>query len=308
MSANHRTDPALDELDTERVRPGLDDLDQRSPDEIVGVLLDAEAEVTAVVTAARESIAAVVAAAERALGAGGRVIYVGAGTPGRLAALDAAECPPTFGVSPDRVVALIAGGGPASGRAVEGAEDDVDDGVRAVADANVGPNDVVVGITASGRTPFVLAALRAARDVGSTTVAIVNNRGSAATERADILVELPTGAEVVAGSTRLKAGTAQKIVLNTISTAAMIRLGKTYGGRMVDVAASNGKLRRRAVRLVREVADVDDEDATAALEACDWHTKTALVVLIAGVDASVARQRLDAADGHLRRALDMQLS
>jgi N-acetylmuramic acid 6-phosphate etherase len=301
--ADERTND-VDQLATEQVRPGLDDLDLRSPGEIVDVLLRAEAEVTAVLAAARDAIAEAVAIVEHAVGAGGRLIYVGAGTPGRLAALDAAECPPTFGVGPDVVVALLAGGGPASGRAVEGAEDNAAAGAGDVEAIGVGPGDVVVGIAASGRTPYVVSALATARNAGSATIAIVNNAASAAGRHADLEIELLTGPEVVCGSTRLHAGTAQKVVLNTISTAAMIRLGKTYGAWMVDVSATNEKLRRRARRILREVAGVDDEIAAHALEAAGWETKTALVALLARVDAETARARLAANAGRVRDAVN----
>lgn len=293
----------VDRLETEQVRPDLTDLDQRSPDSIVEVLLAAEAEVPAVLRNARPALAEAVSLAERALGAGGRLVYIGAGTPGRLAALDAAECPPTFGVEPDRVVAIIAGGDEAASRSVEGAEDDGAAAARDIAAAQVGSDDVVVGISASGRTPYVLDGLAAARAVGAATVAIVNNVGTPARQHADVVVELPTGSEVVAGSTRLTAGTAQKVALNTISTAAMVRLGKTYGPWMVDVVTSNEKLRRRAQRLIREIAGVDDETALAALDAAGWHTKTALVSVLAGVDAATARDRLDANGGRVREAI-----
>jgi N-acetylmuramic acid 6-phosphate etherase len=299
------SDPAadVDRLATEQVRADLTDLDQRSPDAIVEVLLAAEAEVPAVLRGARASLAEAVSRVERALGAGGRLVYIGAGTPGRLAALDAAECPPTFGVELDRVVAIIAGGDEAAGRAVEGAEDDGAAAARDIAAAQVGSDDVVVGISASGRTPYMLDGLAAARTAGADTVAIVNNVGTPARQHADVVVELPTGSEVVAGSTRLTAGTAQKVALNTISTAAMVRLGKTYGPWMVDVVASNEKLRRRAQRLIREIAGVDDDTALAALDAAGWHTKTALVSVLAGVDAATARVRLDATGGRVREAI-----
>jgi N-acetylmuramic acid 6-phosphate etherase len=293
----------VDRLATEQVRADLTDLDQRSPGAIVEVLLAAEAEVPAVLRNARPALADAVSRAERALGAGGRLVYIGAGTPGRLAALDAAECPPTFGVEPDRVVAIIAGGAEAADRAVEGAEDDGAAAARDIAAARVGSDDVVVGISASGRTPYVLDGLAAARAAGADTVAIVNNVGTPARLHADVVVELPTGSEIVAGSTRLTAGTAQKVALNTISTAAMVRLGKTYGPWMVDVATSNEKLRRRARRLIREIAGVDDETALAALDAAGWHTKTALVSVLAGVDAAAARDRLDATGGRVRDAI-----
>jgi N-acetylmuramic acid 6-phosphate etherase len=301
MTSDAATD--VDLLATEQVRADLADLDQRSPAEIVHELLATEAEVPALLRAARDAIAAAVSRVERALGGGGRLIYLGAGTPGRLAALDAAECPPTFGIEPDRVVAILAGGDDAAGRSVEGAEDDPKTAARSLASSRAGAGDVVVGISASGRTPYVLAGLAAARAAGAETVAIVNNVGTPAGEHADVVIELPTGPEVVAGSTRLTAGTAQKVALNAISTAAMVRLGKTYGAWMVDVVASNEKLRRRARRLIREIAGVDDAAAVTALDAADWHTKTALVSVLAEVDAATARSRLDAHGGRVRDAI-----
>jgi N-acetylmuramic acid 6-phosphate etherase len=301
MTADPATD--VDLLATEQVRTDLADLDQRSPAAIVDALLAAEARVPTVVQGARDAIAETVSRVERAFAAGGRLVYLGAGTPGRLAAQDAAECPPTFGVAPDRVMAILAGGDGAAGRAVEGAEDDDAAAARDIAAAGVGADDVVVGISASGRTPYVLAGLAAARAAGADTVAVVNNTDSPARRHADVVIELPTGPEVVAGSTRLTAGTAQKVTLNAISTATMVRLGKTYGPWMVDVVASNEKLRRRARRLIREIAGVDDAAAVAALDAADWHAKTALVSVLADVDAATARSRLDAADGRVREAI-----
>jgi N-acetylmuramic acid 6-phosphate etherase len=297
------TADSVDRLATEQVRPDLADLDQRSPAAIVDLLLAAEAEVPAVLRGAGEAIAAAAARVEQALGRGGRLVYVGAGTPGRLAALDAAECPPTFGIDPDRVVAVLAGGDSAAGRSVEGAEDDDNAARRDLTALDVGTDDVVIGISASGRTPYVLAGLETAAKAGAATVAVVNNVSTPAGELADVVIELPTGPEVVAGSTRLTAGTAQKVTLNAISTAAMVRLGKTYGAWMVDVVASNEKLRLRARRLIREISGVDDATAVAALDAAGWHTKTALVSVLAGVDAPTARSRLEAAAGRVRDAV-----
>lgn len=293
----------LDGLATERVRADLADLDTRAPDELVGVLLAAEAAVPAALAAAAPALAAAVGLAEKGLHAGGRLIYVGAGTPGRLAALDAAECPPTFGVPAGLVRAVLAGGDGAAGRAVEGAEDDADAGAADLAAQRPGPDDVVVGISASGRTPYVLAALEAARAAGAATVAVVNNAGSPAAARADVAVELLTGPEVVAGSTRLTAGTAQKVALNTLSTATMVRLGRTHGPWMVDVVTGNDKLRRRAERILVEAAGVDDAEAAAALDAAGGHTRTALVMLLAGIDAATARERLAAGSGTVRDAV-----
>lgn len=294
----------LDSLETEQVREGLEDLDRWPARRLVDALLDAEATVPAALRAVAGPLAAAVDLAADALLAGGRLVYVGAGTPGRLAALDAAECPPTFGVSPDVVVAVLAGGTDAASMAIEGAEDDAHAGAVDVRALGLRPVDLVVGITASGRTPYVLGALEAARAVGCRTVAVANNSGTAAGARADVAVEVLTGAEVIAGSTRLTAGTSQKIVLNVLSTSAMVRTGRTYGAWMVDVQATNEKLRRRSRRIVREVTGTDDATAIRTLEAAGWHTATAVVALLAGVPVAEARTRLDAAGGRVRDALD----
>jgi N-acetylmuramic acid 6-phosphate etherase len=285
----------LDALATEDSRPDLDDLDARPIGEVVALLIAAEGEAHAAVAVAVPRIAAAAEAIAARLERGGRLIYAGAGTPGRLGVLDAAECGPTFGT--DLVRGVIAGGPAALTDAIEGAEDAFDP-----ADLNdMTAADALVGITASGRTPYVLGALKHARAAGALTVAIVNNPGSEAF--ADVVIELLTGPEVLAGSTRLTAGTAQKVVLNALSTSVMIALGKAYGPRMVDVRATNAKLRRRAVRIVRDAAGVDEEAATAALAAAGGHAKTAIVALLAGVDAAEAAVRLDRARGRVRGAL-----
>lgn len=293
----------LDDLVTEQVRPGLEDLDSRPSDEVIGLLLAAEAAVPAAMAAARPALAAAVEAVTLRLAAGGRLLYVGAGTPGRMAALDAAECVPTFGLPPGLVVAVMAGGRAAFADAVEGVEDDDAAGAADLRAHTVGDADVVVGISASGRTPYVLGALAAAAESGALTVAVVNNAGSPIAALAEHAIEVLTGAEVIGGSTRLSAGTAQKVVLNTLSTAVMVGLGKTYGGWMVDVLATNHKLRRRAVRIVRDVTGVDDATAAAALSACGGHVKTTLVSLLAGVDSDVAASLLRAAGGRVRAAV-----
>ncbi|MGZ4492211.1 MAG: N-acetylmuramic acid 6-phosphate etherase, partial [Nocardioidaceae bacterium] len=293
----------VDVLATEQVRADLADLDDRDPGDVVRTLLEAEATVPAALAGAETALVAAVRLAAAALAQGGRVVYVGAGTPGRLAALDAAECPPTFGTAPDRVVALLAGGVDAAGRAIEGAEDHAELGRDDLLALDPGPADLVVGIAASGRTPYVLAALEAAREHGCGTVAVVNNAGSPAAARADVAVELLTGHEVLSGSTRLKAGSAQKVALNVLSTSAMVANGKTYGAWMVDVVASNEKLRRRARRILREAAGVPDERALAALEASGWRTKPALVALLAGVSPAEADRRLERSGGRVRAAV-----
>ena len=285
----------LDGLATEATRPGLDDLDARPIGEVVALLVAAEGAAHGAVAAAIPRITAAAEAIATRLECGGRLIYAGAGTPGRLGVLDAAECGPTFGT--DLVRGVIAGGPSALTEAIEDAEDAFDP----VDLAGLTAADALVGITSSGRTPYVLGALQHARAVGALTVAIVNNPGTEAS--ADLVIELLTGPEVLAGSTRLTAGTAQKVVLNALSTSVMIALGKAYGPRMVDVRLTNAKVRRRAVRIVRDAAGVDEETATAALDAAGGHAKTAIVALLAGVDAAEAVVRLDRARGHVRDAI-----
>jgi N-acetylmuramic acid 6-phosphate etherase len=285
----------LDALATEDSQPDLDDLDARPIGEVVALLVAAEGEAHGAVAAAVPRIAAAAEAIAARLERGGRLVYAGAGTSGRLGVLDAAECGPTFGT--DLVRGVIAGGPAALTEAIEGAEDAFDPADL----ADLTAADALVGITASGRTPYVLGALEHARAAGALTVAIVNNPGSEAS--ADLVIELLTGPEVLAGSTRLTAGTAQKVVLNALSTSVMIALGKAYGPRMVDVRATSAKLRRRAVRIVRDAAGVDEEAATAALAAAGGNAKTAIVALLAGVDAVEAAVRLDRARGRVRDAL-----
>jgi len=235
---------------------------------------------------------------------GGRLLYVGAGTSGRIGVLDASECPPTFGVDPDTVQAIIAGGEAAIRFSVEGAEDDRNAGARAVWDQAVGPLDVVVGIAASGRTPYVLGALEAARQAGAATIAVVNVRPSEMERAADLAIAAVTGAEPVAGSTRMKAGTAQKMVLNLLSTGAMARIGRIYGNLMVDVRPTNAKLRDRAARIVMEAAGATREAAERALEEADWEVKTAIVMAARRVDAGEARRLLASSRGRLRPVLE----
>ncbi len=298
-SAEH----GLDLLATEGLRPGLEDLDQRSPAEIVRLVLDAELAAQGALGRAAPQLAAAAEAVAARMLAGGRLFYLGAGTPGRLATLDAAELSPTYSAPPDLVVSLLAGGSGAMIHAVEGAEDDADAAAIALEVHGLNADDAVVGITASGRTPYVVRGLRHARVRGALTVAIVNNPTSPASGEAEIAVEILTGAEIVAGSTRMTAGTVQKVALNAISTAAMVALGKTFGARMVDVRASNDKLRRRALRMVCEITGADQAAAAAALAATGNRVKPALVMLLGGVDAAEAEQRLFEAGGRVRNAL-----
>lgn len=234
---------------------------------------------------------------------GGRLIYVGAGTSGRLGVLDASECPPTFGVPPDMVQGIIAGGEAALRSSIEGAEDSRESGVEAVRSRYVSPGDIVVGIAASGRTPFVIGALIQARSAGAVTAAIVNVAHSELENYADYTVAVVTGPEPLTGSTRLKAGTAQKMILNLLTTGAMTRMGKIYQNLMVDMRATNSKLRDRAQRIVSDAANVDKEQAIKALEESDWECKTAIVMIKSGVCASKARSRLLETEGRVRAAI-----
>jgi N-acetylmuramic acid 6-phosphate etherase len=292
----------LDRLDTERSRPGVR-LDTMDVPELVAAQLENDRAVQRAVEAAAPQITAALEAVVARLGSGGRLIHVGAGTPGRLGVLDAAECLPTFGVGPETVTALLAGGETSMVNAVEGAEDDVEAGAADIRALGVGPRDVVVGITASGRTPYVVAAVTAAREDGAATVGITNNAGTALAAAVEHPIETLTGPEFVTGSTRLKAGSAQKQVLNLLSTIAMIRLGKVYGTLMVDVHVTNEKLRHRGQRIVMEATGAAAEDAERALTAAGGHAKTAIAALLLGITPEQARERLDAAQGRLGEVL-----
>jgi N-acetylmuramic acid 6-phosphate etherase len=295
---------SLDDLATEAWDPAAADLDLRSTEALVAAMNTADATVPAAVAAATDSIAGAIDAISQRLATGGRLVYVGAGTSGRLALLDAAEVSTTFAVPPGIVVTLIAGGVAAVAAAQETAEDDADDGGAQLTALGVSSADAVVAISASGRTPFAVGALRTAREAGALTVALVSVEDSEVGALADHEIAVIVGPEVIAGSTRLKAGTAQKLVLNMISTIAMIRLGKTFGNFMVDVVATNDKLRARVRRIVRLAANVSETDADAALDAADGDAKVAIVSLVAGITATEARTRLDDADGVVRLALE----
>ncbi|MFX0537192.1 N-acetylmuramic acid 6-phosphate etherase [Ornithinimicrobium sp. Y1847] len=305
-SAGAPAGSGLGRLATEGAREDLLDLDQRSTADVLRELWTAEATVpTALLTLVPEVAEVVDEVADR-LAAGGRMFYVGAGTPGRLAYVDAGELPPTFGTDPELVQALTAGGTKALLRAAEGAEDDADAGERAVLDADVGAGDVVVGLTASGRTPFVISALQAAKARGALTVGMSGNAGAEVSGFADHAIEVVTGPEVISGSTRLMAGTAQKLFLNALSTATMIRLGKTYGPYMVDMRATNHKLRHRAIRMVTRVTGCSADEAERALEQADWSTKVAIVTLLRSVSPADARGLLEDNRGSVRAALEVE--
>ncbi|WP_424448522.1 N-acetylmuramic acid 6-phosphate etherase [Microbacterium arborescens] len=291
---------------TESSNPLTRELDAMSVADILRVMNDEDAGVAAAVAVAIAQIVRAVDLAVAALSAGGRLVYLGAGTSGRLGVLDAAECPPTFGTDPAQVVGLLAGGPEAMFRAVEGAEDSRRLGADDLAAIGLTDRDVVVGIAASGRTPYVLGGLDHARGVGAATVAVSCTPNAEISGHADVAIEVDNGPEVLTGSTRLKAGTSQKLVLNMISTATMVRLGKVYGNLMVDVRPSNEKLVARAVRIVRAATDCDEPTARQALDEADGHAKTAIVAILCGVDAATARERLSAGSGFVREAVRAQ--
>jgi N-acetylmuramic acid 6-phosphate etherase len=293
----------LSELTTESADPRFAGIDVMSVGELAATMNAADATVPAAVAAALPSITAAIEAASARMETGGRLVYVGAGTPGRLGVLDASECPPTFSTPPEQVFAIIAGGESAIVSPCEGAEDDEEAGAAAVDAAGIGPLDTVVGIASSGRTPYVLAAVRRARALGALTVGLSCNAGSPLGQAAEHAIEVLVGPEVISGSTRLKAGTAQKLVLNMFSTIVMVRLGKTYGNLMVDVKASNGKLRERAVRMVRTITGAGREEALAALDANGFNVKQAVVASRFDLSPQDAAARLERAGGRLRTAL-----
>jgi N-acetylmuramic acid 6-phosphate etherase len=293
----------FDELATEARDSSAADLDLRSTAELVSLMNDEDSGVPAAVGRARGEIASAIDVVADRLAAGGRLVYVGAGTSGRLALVDAAECESTFSIPRGRVVALIAGGPAAAAVAQEEAEDDRDAGAVAVRELGIGPADAVVALSASGMTPYTVGALAEARDAGAATIAIVCLDGSELGATAAHEIVVIVGPEVIAGSTRLKAGTAQKLVLNMISTIAMVRRGKTFGNLMVDVVASNEKLRARLRRIVALASGASPERVDAALDEAGGDAKVAIVLLAAGIDVDTARQRLDSAGGNVRKAL-----
>lgn len=306
MNTDAAREAALDVLATEAVRPDLADLDCRPATELVRTLIEAQAAAQPAVLAAAPALTVAVNAIADRLARGGRLFYAGAGTSGRLAILDASECPPTFNTPPELVTALIAGGPAALTQAREGAEDDAAAGADALRAQGLRPVDAVVGIAASGRTPFVIGALRHAREVGAYAAAIVNNAGSALGATAEVAIELATGAEAIAGSTRLCAGTAQKIALNTLSTAVMVRLGKTYGPYMVDMRATNVKLRHRALRMLDAITGAGEAACAQALAATHARVKPAVVMLLGQCDVVEAERRLAASGGRVRDALKLE--
>ncbi|MFE9773938.1 N-acetylmuramic acid 6-phosphate etherase [Streptomyces sp. NPDC005931] len=305
---NHTSEPRdlraeLETLTTEAFRPELADVDRLPTLDIARLMNGEDATVAGAVAQRLPEIAAAVDAVAARMARGGRLVYAGAGTAGRLGVLDASECPPTFNTAPGQVVGLIAGGHEALAGSVEGAEDSRELAESDLKALELTADDTVVGISASGRTPYAVGAVTCARERGALTVGLACNAGSALAAAADHAIEVVVGPELLTGSTRLKAGTAQKLVLNMLSTITMIRLGKTYGNLMVDVRASNEKLRARSRRIVALATGADDDAVERALTAAGGEVKNAILVLLADVDGPTAARLLDDANGHLRAAL-----
>ena len=293
----------LNRIDTEQVNPRTANIDREDTLGILKLINQEDQLVALAVEKELEHIGLAVDAIYEKMSNGGRLIYCGAGTSGRLGVLDAVECPPTFGVSGDMVVGLIAGGEKAFVRAVEGAEDNENQGRIDLQDIGFSNADVMVGIAASGRTPFVLGAMKYARELYAPVIGLTSSKGSKMVQYADIMIEPITGPEVITGSTRMKSGTAQKMVLNMLSTAVMIKLGKVYGNLMVDVKTTNEKLNERAVSIVCAATGTDVETARCTLVQCGFSAKLAIVMLLCGIGTIEARKALDLADGHIARAV-----
>ncbi|SPJ24519.1 N-acetylmuramic acid 6-phosphate etherase [Palleronia abyssalis] len=302
MSAATQSD--LRALVSEGRNPRTTEVDRLPTEDIVGLMNAEDAGVADAVRAELPNIARAVDRIAAAFADGGRLIYIGAGTSGRLGVLDASECPPTFSVPPGMVIGLIAGGDVALRNSIENAEDDEGQGARDLEGIDLKDRDVVVGIAVSGKTPYVVGALRHARGVGAATVALSCNPDSVIAQMAHIAISPVVGPEVVTGSTRLKSGTAQKMVLNMLSTASMIRIGKTYGNLMVEVAVSNRKLAERAVGIIMDVTGCSEDAARATLDAAGGSVKLAILMEMTGLDADAARSAIDAEGGVLRRAIE----
>lgn len=288
---------------TEQRNPLSAELDKLATLEMVRLLNRLDATIPAVIAETLPQIAQTIDQITTTLATGGRLFYQGAGTSGRLAVLDAVELLPTFSIPPDRVIGLIAGGATAMLRSVEGAEDDAEQGKYDLQEHAFCSQDMLVGVAASGRTPYVLGGLHYARGVGAPTAVVVCNPASPLATAADIAIEVVTGPEVLTGSTRLRAGTATKLVLNMLSTCAMVKLGKVYGNLMVDVRPTNAKLRQRAMRIVTEITGVDPAAAETLLQEAGWQVKTAVVMGLAGIDAAEAQRRLEQCGGRVRTAI-----
>ena len=293
----------FDKLPTEQRNPNTENIDRLSTIDMVRRINDEDKKVAFAVERELDSIALAVDAIAEALAGGGRLIYCGCGTSGRLGVLDAAECPPTYSTDPEMVKGVMAGGESAMFRAAEGAEDNAEAGRKDMEELGLSGKDVLVGIAASGRTPYVLGAMKYASELGAKTVAVTCNKSSQMNQVADISIGVEPGPEVITGSTRMKCGTAEKMVLNMLSTGAMIKLGKVYGNLMVDVMPTNEKLVRRAVSIVATAANVDEELAKSTLEECGFSVKTAIVMLVCGLNADEAKAELDKNGGVIARVI-----
>jgi N-acetylmuramic acid 6-phosphate etherase len=303
--AHKRTQLDLSQLATEQANPAARELDTRSAIEIAQIINDEDAKVAAAVERMLPRIATAIDWAAHALRNGGRLIYVGAGTSGRIAALDAAECPPTFNTDPKMVQFVIAGGARALAGATEADEDSRALGAKEMRRKRIGKKDVVVGLAASGRTPFTVTAVEYSRRAGAKTIAITCNRGTPLAKAAELAIVVESGSEVVAGSTRMKAGTAEKMVLNMLSTGAMVRLGYVYGNLMVNLHRKNSKLAKRSLSIVRQALAVKERDAIATLKSAKNNVPVAIVMAKADVTRSIAVQSLARAGGHVRNAVTL---
>lgn len=293
----------LENLATEERNKKTIDLDTLSPKEILAVMNEEDATVPTAIKNVLPQIELIVSGVISSFQNGGRLIYLGAGTSGRLGVLDAAECVPTFGVAKEHVVGLIAGGEKAFVAAIEGAEDSKTLGENDLKQIKLAANDFVIGIAASGRTPYVIGALDYAKSVGAKTGAISCNANAEISAHADIAVEIVTGAEILTGSTRLKAGTAQKLVLNMISTASMVGIGKVYKNLMVDVLPTNKKLEERSKRIIMEATEVDYETASKFYELAEKHVKVAIVMILTNSTKEIALEKLSEAKGFVRNTI-----
>lgn len=293
----------LSGLTTEQVNQNTKDIDECSTEQILEMINLEDSQITDIVKGEIPKIAQAVEVIYKALSNGGRMFYLGAGTSGRLGVLDASECPPTFGSEPSLIQGYIAGGDIALRTAVEGCEDSEEEGRNQVIRCGITEKDVVVGITASGGAAYVLGAIKQARELSAATIGIVNNHNTKLETLCDICISAVVGPEVIIGSTRMKAGTAQKLVLNMLTTTAMIKLGKVYGNMMVDLKASNIKLHERAVRIIRNVTGVKEEAARKYLEEANYSSKTAIMMILSGYSLKEAEEALAANQGYLKKAL-----
>lgn len=296
-------DTYLANLTSEMINQDTLNIDECTTEEILTLINKEDHKVPGVVKQEIPSIAKAVDCIYHALKNGGRLIYLGAGTSGRLGVLDASECPPTYNTRPEMVQGYIAGGEEALRTAVEGSEDNAQLGIDQIMECQITPKDVVVGISASGSAEYVIGALTKANEIGAKTIGVVTNKNSKFEAITDICIAAETGPEVIAGSTRMKSGTAQKLILNMLTTATMIKLGKVYGNKMIDLKASNKKLIERATRIICMVTGIEEDRAKEYLERADNSTKIAIMMILSGYNVEEAKEALDACDGILKKAL-----